>query len=381
MVRAWLDHALAAVDPESLTRNVLAGPPATVIAIGKAAAAMTRGAHQAGAINTGVCVTDAASSVPEGVDLLVGDHPIPASASLEAGAEVLKVAESVEGRLIALISGGGSSLCELPSPGIDMAFLQEVNHRLLTMGATIEDTNLVRAHLSSIKCGGVARAARVPIETFIISDVGEDGPEVVASGPTLPMEFDPGRAISIMERFEIPVSSQIRDVVSVSPGDVATGPVSVLADGKTAAGAVVEAAKSAGIAATLDDDWVGGNLKEELMDFFEGSESGVTCTAGEATLSVRGAGQGGRNTHAALIAANHIIGTDIVFAAFATDGVDGVTSTAGAIVDGSTIESGGDPTRALESFDSATYLETISHHIETGPTGTNVADLWVIWRP
>ena len=182
MVRTWLDHALVAVDPESLTRDVLAGPPATVIAIGKAAAAMTRGAHQAGAINTGVCVTDVAASVPDGVDLLVGDHPIPASASLEAGAEVLKVAESVEGRLIALISGGGSSLCELPSPGIDMAFLQEVNHRLLTMGATIEDTNLVRAHLSSIKCGGVARAASVPIETFIISDVGEAGPEVVASG-------------------------------------------------------------------------------------------------------------------------------------------------------------------------------------------------------
>ena len=381
LVRAWLDDALVAVDPESLTRKALTGPAGTVIAIGKAAAAMTRGAHQAGAINTGVCVTNTSASVPDVVDLLVGDHPIPASASMEAGTEVLNVARSVEGRLIALISGGGSSLCELPRAGIEMAFLREVNRRLLTMGASIEETNLVRAHLSAIKCGGVAREASVPIETLIISDVGDAGPEVVASGPTLPMEFDPDHAISTMERFDIEFSSEIRDVVNASRDYVATGRVEILADGRTAADAVVATAASAGIAARVSDDWISGDLEGELIDFLDSSERGVTVAAGEATLSVGGGGNGGRNTHAALIAADRLAGTENVFAAFATDGIDGFSSTAGAIVDGSTIESGGDSAWALKSFDSATYLETIGHHIKTGPTGTNVADLWVVWRP
>jgi glycerate 2-kinase len=381
IVRTWLDDALVAIDPESLTREALAGPPGTVIAIGKAAAAMTRGAHQAGAINAGVCVTNASARVPDGVDLLVGDHPVPASASMEAGTEVLKIARSAEGRLIALISGGGSSLCELPRTGIDMAFLQDVNRRLLISGATIEETNLVRAHLSAIKCGGVAREASVPIKTLVISDVGDAGPEVVASGPTLPMDFDPARAISTMKRYDIALSSEIRDVVNASRGHVVTGQVEVLADGMTAADAVATAAETVGIAARVNDDWISGDLEDELIDFLDTSEPGATVAAGEPTLSVGGDGVGGRNAHAALIAAIHLAGTDNVFAAFATDGVDGVSSTAGAIVDGSTVESGGDPSRALKSFDSATYLETIGHHIKTGPTGTNVADLWVIWRP
>jgi glycerate 2-kinase len=107
----------------------------------------------------------------------------------------------------------------------------------------------------------------------------------------------------------------------------------------------------------------------------------VTVAAGEPLVRTEAEGSGGRNTHAALLAASHLAGTGSVFAAFATDGVDGNSDAAGAIVDGETTRRGGDPTQALEAFDSASYLEMAGDILKTGPTGTNVADLWLIWKP
>ena len=380
-VQRWLTAAIEAVDPVELTRRALSGPPATVVGIGKAAAGMCRGAADALGSISGVCVTDAPDDVPDGVDLLIGDHPIPGLASLEAGERVLDTMRSASGRVVVLISGGGSALCEVPRSGIDFSFIQHANRLLLGAGASIDDANLVRGHLSSIKCGGLARASARPMETLIISDVAGSGPEVVASGPTLPMAFDPGRARATMEHFGIEVPKQTWRAMSEPPDPPGETTVQVLADGMVAADAAVHAAGSDGFAALTSDDWTSGPLARTLEQFLSRSRQGVVVAAGEVTLEVTGEGSGGRNSHAALLAAVQIADTGTVFAAFATDGVDGISNSAGAIVDGSTISRGGDPTQALVDFDSATYLDSTGDLLRTGPTGTNVADLWIVCDP
>jgi hydroxypyruvate reductase len=384
-VRRWLDAGLAAVDPELLTASALtprSEAAVTVIAIGKAAPGMCRGAVRALGPVTGVCVTNAPAPVPEGIELFIGDHPLPRERSLAAGRRVLEVARAARGRCIALISGGGSALCELPVPGIGLELLQRAGAALLDGGASIEEINLVRSHLSAIKGGGLARAVSGALETWVISDVGPAGPEVVASGPTIPRPRNPERVLEILDVYGIPLSPEERAAIA-RPGEVAArgGPVTVLADGRTAAEAVVGAARAEGVEARVDSTWLDGSVEDCLRNFLRREGPGVTVAAGEPDVKVETPGVGGRNSHAALLAAIELAGSEAIFAAFATDGVDGRSEGAGAIVDGSTVERGGDPEPSLARCDSAAYLEATGDLIRTGPTGTNVADLWVLWQP
>jgi glycerate 2-kinase len=383
-LRRWLDIAVTTVDPEALTADALTDPedgPTVIIAIGKAAAGMCRGAHRALGPVSGVCVTDAPGTVPDGIDLLIGDHPIPGDGSFEAGRRVLEVARSVSGRCVALISGGGSALCEQPVPGVDRSYLQEVNALLLDGGASIEETNLVRRHLSAIKCGGVARAVPGPLETYVVSDVGGAEPGVVASGPTIPTPPHPTAAKSLMRRFDIPIPEAVWNAMNQRLAHAPSSPnVTVLADGKVAAQAVADAAKEDGFQSGISEGWIAGPIETALEKFFARSRPGVTVAVGEPTVNVRGNGAGGRNSHAALLAAARLEGHEGLFASFATDGIDGKTESAGAIVDGTTVDRGGNPEDSLRNFDSASYLGGTGDLIRTGPTGTNVADLWVLLR-
>jgi glycerate 2-kinase len=385
VLRDLLDMAIAAVDPERLTNDNLTQPGVTesitLIAIGKASAAMCRGAvRRLGAVR-GVCVTNAPDVVPEGVELIMGDHPIPGDRSFAAGHRVLEIAERAPDKIIALVSGGGSALCEYPIPGVSRQFIRETNEILVSSGASIAETNLVRRHLSAIKGGGLVRAAGRPIDTYLISDVCGADPLVVASGPTVPAPADPEAALSIMNTHGIDIPSSVKEAIrSIDdpPGEV--GAIRVLADGHTAAAAAAQAARASGHPVLVLDGWVRGPLTTALREFMTRSGPGLTIATGEPDVAVGGDGRGGRNTHAALLAAEHLADTDDVFAAFATDGVDGNSSSAGAMVDGGTITRGGDPRSALESYDSATYLRATEDLIETGPTGTNVSDLWLLWR-
>lgn len=378
----WFGQALAAVDPRALTSRHLVGgsPGATVIALGKAAIAMCWGAEDAVGPIEGVCVTDTVSEAPAGIELIIGDHPIPGPASFDAGREVLERAAGVPGPWLALVSGGGSSLCERLLDGVDPGFFVQVSRALLDGGASIEEVNLVRGHLSAIKAGGLARATGRPVKTLVLSDVSGHGPELVASGPTLSAGRDPDRVVRVLESHGIIVPSAVDHAMrSVDPRPI-TGPVTVIGDGRTAARALVEAAASQGVAARLYPEWLTGSVESCLDRFLDGSTAGVTVGAGEPEVEVTGPGSGGRNTHAALIAARRIEGTDTVFAALASDGVDGSSGSAGAIVDGETTTRGGDPTRAIARCDSAGYLAATFSLVDGGPTGTNVSDLWVVWR-
>lgn len=384
-VRRWLDHGVGAVDPEEITAAATSPAetePTTIIAIGKAAAAMSRGAARSMGDVRGICVTNTPTEVPEAVDLLIGDHPVPGRASFEAGRRILELARSTPGPLAALISGGGSALVEHPLPGIDEQYLRMVNCRLLEVGASISETNLVRRHLSAIKGGGLARLSQSGITTYIVSDVAGAGPEVVASGPTIPVAPDPQHARQTMQRLGISVPDGVWRAMSQIPQHQPTrGEVTILADGRVAAAAVASAARSDGVDAVVADGWLTGEVERALSDFFNDARPGVTVGAGEPNVDVRGGGVGGRNSHAALVAATRIEGSDALFAAFATDGVDGRSRGAGGLVDGGTLGRGGDPGPALETSDSASYLEASGDLIHTGPTGTNVSDVWLLWLP
>ena len=384
IVRRLLAKAVAAVDPEPLTSEALGAQGdqgVTLIAIGKASIAMSRGAARRLNQPTGVCVSLAPDRVPEGIELVIGDHPIPGDGSFHAGRRVLEVAERAPGKIIALVSGGGSAMCEHPITGVTREFIREVNEVLVSSGASIAQTNLVRRHLSAIKGGGLTVAAEKAIETYVISDVCGADPSVIASGPTIPAAADPEAAISVMVENGIDVPSSVRDAIRDSSHvNGRAGPVHVIADGHTAAKAIAESAISNDIPASVIGGWLGGPLTTALDEFMMQSGPGLTIATGEPELAVAGGGRGGRNTHAALLAAQMLAGTDLVFAAFATDGADGNSSSAGAIVDGVTISRGGDPRAALERYDSAGYLRATGDLVETGPTGTNVSDLWVLWQ-
>jgi hydroxypyruvate reductase len=375
-VTSWLSAGLAAVEPERLVREALAyrGGTATVIAIGKAAPGMCRGAAASLESVDGLCVSDHIEELPAGIELLVGDHPTPGAASLEAGRRALEIAGSAD---LALVSGGGSSLCEMPRTGVGYDRLVAIHRSLLAEGLDIEEANLARSSLSSIKSGGLG-----PLPTYVLSDVAPRGPEFVASGPTIPLPQDPERVLAILDRCGVDLDPALRSALA-APMAKRPQPsvIEVIGDGRTAADAVKEAALEDGIGARVRKGWLVGPAPELVIGMLASSPPGVTVAAGEPTPGRIGRGRGGRNTHAALLAAISIAGSDMVFAALATDGVDGSSGAAGAVVDGGTLDRGGDPGPALAAHDSATYLERSGDLLPGGPTGTNVADLWVIWKP
>jgi hydroxypyruvate reductase len=377
----WLELALKAIDPEVLTRQALASAGIrrlAAIAIGKAAPEMMRGAAAAGLIG-GVCVSDHVATVPTNVNLIIGDHPIPGEASHAAAHAVQSFAETAPTThpLIGLISGGGSSLCEAPRPGVSLEYLDQVTRTFIHGGANIEEINLVRGHLSSVKFGGIARAAGRPIDTFVLSDVAGADPGVIASGPTIPREPDPARARAVMEGYDIAVPPSVWQAMSYEYKSLPAPQVTLLADGRDAGAAL---ARASGLEAELWPRWLQGEINTCLDWFLQPAGAGLSIAVGEPVIEVGVVGRGGRNTHAALLAATRLAGTNDLFVAFATDGVDGQSESAGAIVDGSTVTRGGNPDRALAQFDSASYLETTGDLLICEPTGTNVSDIWILWR-
>ncbi|MFZ0013395.1 MAG: DUF4147 domain-containing protein [Acidimicrobiia bacterium] len=375
LIGRWLMAGISAVEPRRLTREALLGRdgPRTVLAIGKAAPAMCMGAADALGSIDGLCVTNHTGRVPDGIEIVIGDHPVPSQSSLEAGRRALDLAPRAD---IALISGGGSALCEVPADGLTLSFLAEVHQRLLESGVGISEINLVRSHLSLIKGGGLG-----PIDTYILSDVAGQGPEVVSSGPTIGRPPDPERVLGILHSIDVEVNAGVETAVRTKVNETSSPDVvEVIGDGKTAARSAVSAVGPT-IPSRVADGWIEGDHLGALSDFIHDAPPGVTVAAGEPTVEVGGSGRGGRNTHTALTAAGMITDTGILFAALATDGLDGSSGSAGAIVDGGTWERGEQPEDALARFDSATFLRDTGDLIETGPTGTNVADLWLIWKP
>lgn len=391
--------AVAAVDPEALVAGALAelgldpgGHPVTVLALGKASRGMVWGAHRVfGDELTGVTVLHAPGSLPAGVQGVVGSHPIPDHQSQMAGESLLAVADTVPaGSLVlCLLSGGGSALAEVPAPGLTIADLAAVNRLLLDSGAAISEVNVVRRGMSQIKGGRLgARLAATRLVTLAISDVGSAGPATIASGPTLaPEEGGPG-AVEILDGYGLRDRIPERVAEAITAGVAETPPdhvFRVIADGSSAAQAAAAKAESMVLTATIAGRELSGEAGEEALRVLEDARShnvDVVIHAGETTVTVTGTGRGGRNHEAALRAAIELDGRPGAFLAGGTDGVDGSAKGAGVVVDGMTAgigrRLGCEPSPYLAANDSGGFFDVVPGRIVTGPTGTNVADIWLV---
>jgi glycerate 2-kinase len=405
--RAALEEAfgrgLGAVDPGAAVRRELETghhdlgiiEPVTLVAIGKAAQAMAHGAIDVlgDRVVSGIVVSPdrRTGSGLSQLRYLESGHPLPTAASLQAGRMVMAEAAAAQGRLLVLLSGGASALAEVPIASLTLTDLVTTYGLLLRAGLPIERMNTVRRHLSALKNGGLLAAARVPALTLMIADVVGADSSAIGSGPTLADSTTPADALAVAADAGIleTLPLAVRDALQ-APGRAAPTPSpphrwAILIDGITALRAAAEHLRQAGYTTRFDTNPLTGDAAEQGRQMARNAiPATVTVRHGETLVKVRGDRPGGRNQHAALAAALAMEGQGVVFAALASDGRDGLTEAAGAIVDGETCQrmraEGLDPEELLADCRSHEALAASGDLLVTGPTGTNVADIWMSWR-
>jgi len=378
--------ALEAVEPRRRTREALQAMhlpgPQGVVAMGKAAAAMYRGAEDAIAsrvVQGLVVMPDGGGDMPisPGLTVIRSDHPVPGQRSLEAGRELLNFLETAPASLIFLISGGSSSLVEVPAPGVEMEDLQRANEWLLASGLPIRTVNAVRARLSAIKAGGLLRYLDGrQVHVLVLSDVPGDDPRIVGSGPLIPQKL-PALPEGLPGWLEQRVSAW------AEPAEVPVPPMAIIGSVHLAMEGAAEAARSCGHDAHVHEEPLDGDAVDtgrRLVETLEDLPAGVHVWGGETTVTLPDSpGYGGRNQSLALSAAVAMNDDSLTLLAAGTDGRDGVTSHAGAIVDARTVVNARklelDPDAALIGADAGGLFEKTAEALITGPTGTNVMDL------
>lgn len=342
--------------------------------------------------------------------LIESGHPVPDEASLQAGRAALALARSAGPRdlVLFLLSGGASSLLEALRAPLTLADLQTLTEALLRAGAPIKELNTVRKHVSTLKAGGLASAARHAGAqvSLLLSDVAGAGPEVIGSGPSLPDQSTWAEALAILERRLSPAqrtpalnallnsarAGQEPDTRRADDPAFARARWQVIGDVELAMQTAISKAASIGYRASRLPGLLSGEASEAGRQLAQEatrlaaahpSQPIALVTGGETTVTVRGTGRGGRDQELALAAALALEGhPSITLAALATDGGDGPTDAAGAIIDGTTCArmraAGIDPQRALDNNDAYAALSHACCLIKTGPTRTNVNDLVIV---
>jgi glycerate 2-kinase len=386
-----LEAGLVAADGRRVVRDYLSShrPPGPMhlIAVGKAAAAMTLGALDV----LGADITDSFVVIPDGqrdtglaamphLHLVGSAHPIPDARSTRAGAELLAWIGSLPpgAAVVVLISGGASSLVEVLRPGTDPEVLPRLNRWLLGSGLDIFGMNAVRRRVSRIKDGGLAAAlwGRAVLALYL-SDVNGDDPAWIGSG--------------LLGQAHAPLPPDLPAWIIKLAGDHASPRMPsahvehvVVGNLDTALVACQERGRELGYTVTRHGEWLAGpvtRVAARIVAQLEATPPGLHLWGGEPTVILPDEpGRGGRNQHLALCCAMRVAGRDDIAAlCVATDGVDGNSEDAGALVDGGTIQrgvdGGADPARCLAGADSATFLEAAGDLVYTGPTGTNVNDI------
>jgi len=364
-------------------------------------------------------IKDGAISVPyacpayetKRVKLEHASHPMPDVAGVRSAKRILDLASEAEENdlVICLLSGGGSSLMPQPCAGVALRDKRRVTDALLKSGATINEINAVRKHLSAFKGGWLAkRAYPATVVNLILSDVVGDPLDSIASGPTVPDSSTFHDAIEILKRYGLwskaPTSVK-KVLLSGKKGLIPETPKAsdkafekvyniVIGNNLTASQAAYNSLKKAGLSTLLLSSCLEGQARDAGTMFASMAKEIVASgnpiskpagivAGGETTVTVVGKGKGGRNQEIALAAALKISNLDgVVVASLSTDGVDGPTDAAGALADGKTIlrahELGLDPRKFLVENDSYSFFSRLSDLIFTGLTGTNVDDVSVI---
>ena len=397
VLRGLFYAALGAVDPLRCTPPHLPQPPegrTVVIACGKAAAAMARAVedHWTGSLS-GLAVTRYGHGVEcRRIEVIEAGHPVPDEAAARAAEKALDLAGALgpDDLLLALISGGGSSLMTLPAPGLSLADKRAVTSALLRSGAPIGQINTVRRHLSAIKGGRLAAAAApARVVTLVISDVPGDDPAEVASGPTLADGSTPADALAVMARWNIAAPPAViahltRPAAPIPP---AAEPARVIAAAATALDAAATAARAAGIEPMILGDDIEGEAREVgaaharlALERRGPGRPMVLLSGGETTVTVTAkGGRGGRNAEylAGLVLA--LDGAPGIHAlACDTDGIDGTEVNAGAVAGPDSLARAGalglDAAALLAANDAWSLFAALGDLVVTGPTRTNVND-------
>jgi hydroxypyruvate reductase len=377
-----------------------------LIGIGKAAPAMTDALHDvlgerisAGLIVTKYRPVDHSGSLP----IFEAGHPIPDERSLFAGEQILSLLEGVEASdlVICLISGGGSALVTCPYPGITLAELQALTAQLLACGARIDEINTLRRQLDRLKGGGLAQAAApAQLVSLILSDVVGNPLEAIASGPTVADPTTRKDALNILDRYQLrdKVPESILNILAGSPDKLLPEKAGlknvhnlIVGSNLLAAQAALAQARREGFNTYLMRTDLQGEAREvahELCNHLRWAwqradpvpRPACILAGGETTVSLRGDGRGGRNLELALSAVTDLADfPDVMLVTLATDGEDGVTDAAGAVVTGDSFdraaELGLQPEAYLARNDSYPFFSALEDLLKPGPTGTNVNDL------
>ena len=410
LLRSLFDAAVAAAQPALCLPQHLPEPPTgrtLVIGAGKASAAMARALedHWPGPLE-GLVVTRYGYDVPcERIEIVQAAHPVPDAAGLAASQRIAQLVTGLtaDDLVIALISGGGSSLLVAPGEGLTLADKQAVNAALLASGATISEMNCVRRHLSSLK-GGRLGALCHPAQllTLLISDVPGDSPMDIASGPTVADATTCADALAIVQRYQIAMPDAMRQLLesgageTVKPGDARLqhSSVRMITAPQIALESAAQVARAAGITPYILGDSLEGEARDVAKTLagitrqvaLRGQPFQAPCvllSGGETTVTLRGKGRGGRNVEFLLALAVALGDLKGIYAlAGDTDGVDGIEEIAGALFTPDTLArawaQGMNPRVYLDQNDAHSFFQALGDAVLTGPTLTNVNDFRAI---
>ena len=411
LLRRLFDAAIEAAQPAHCVPPHLPDPREIrgrllVIGAGKASAEMALAVENAWQGPTsqlgGLVVTRYGYGAPcRHIEIVEAAHPVPDAAGLAAAQRLLQLVAGLtpDDFVLCLISGGGSALLPLPLPGLTLDDKQALNRALLKSGATINEMNCVRRHLSAIKGGRLAAACHpARVVTLALSDVPGDDPINIASGPTVADPTTCADALALVRRYGIDLPPHVLDVLqsgrgeSVKPGDprLARAEIKLIATPYRSLEAAAEVARVAGVAPMILGDSIEGEAKDvgkvlagiARTAAKHGQPLAAPCvllSGGETTVSVRGSGRGGRNVEFALALALGLDGLPNAWAlAGDTDGVDGAEEVSGAIVTPDTLarawSKGIRPADSLANNDGHGFFEALGDQVITGPTRTNVND-------
>jgi glycerate 2-kinase len=431
-VREILHAAVRAADAGRLVRAALSAPwlvdclsiasGVNVVAVGKAAGPMlnafAHGVERPLRIMAGIGPVRP-DTLPAGAEWFDSAHPVPDARSVNAARRALDIAAATApGSLfIVLLSGGASALMALPAEGITLEDKQDTVRRLLKAGATIGELNTVRKHLSAIKGGRLAAATAASVVTLVISDVVGDDLSVIGSGPTMPdastfadalavLDMRGGRAayaaavVTVLERGQ---HGELPETPKPEDPRMARSVARIIGGRITALEGAAEAARSLDYDVQVIERPIVGEAREAARAFTADVQRAASTLgrpaciigAGETTVHVKGSGAGGRNQEFALAMLGNLPGPRLrqgfggqaghglhyAFGSIGTDGIDGPTDAAGAVIDPSTAERaaalGLDAQTFLDNNDSYHFFSALDDLVRTGPTGTNVGDVQV----
>ena len=384
---------------------------AVVIGAGKAAASMAAALekHWQGPLSGLVVTRYDHGADCDKIEVVEAAHPVPDDAGEAVARRIMALVEDLDenDRVICLISGGGSSLLSLPAPGISLSDKQRINRALLKSGASIDEMNCVRKHLSAIKGGRLALACHpAQVHTFAISDVPGDTATVIASGPTVADPSTSAEALAILARYQITVPANVRDWLNSEASEtlkeghpaLANNRFTMIATPQQSLEAAAEVARAAGVTPLVLSDCIEGESREVAKVHAaiarqvceRGQPAPAPCvilSGGETTVTVKGNGRGGRNAEF-LLSLTHCLEAHtgsrarIYALAADTDGIDGSEDNAGALLTPATYEraesQGLVAAQYLDNNDGYGFFRATDSLIMTGPTRTNVNDFRAI---